>query len=101
MSSPEHALVLCCDEKSRLPLKKGKGRAATMTHDCKRIGTTTLFTALNVLDGQVIAQCQQRHCHSEWWKFLNKVDLETAKDKTLHLIADNDCHAGYCAQLSA
>ena len=74
MSPPEHALVLCCDEKSQvqaldrtqpgLPLKKG--RAATMTHDYKRHGTTTLFAALNILDGQVIAQCQQRHRHVEW-----------------------------------
>jgi transposase len=97
MSLPEHALVLCCDEKSQvqaldrtqpgLPLKKG--RAATMTHDYKRNGTTTLFAALNVLDGQVIGQCQQRHTHVEWLKFLKKIDRETPKDKTLHLIADN------------
>lgn len=97
LSPPEHALVLCCDEKSQvqaldrtqpgLPLKKG--RAATMTHDYKRNGTTTLFAALNVLDGTVIAQCQQRHRHDEWLKFLKKVDRETPKDKTLHLIADN------------
>lgn len=97
LSPPEHAIVLCCDEKSQvqaldrtqpgLPLKKG--RAATMTHDYKRNGTTTLFAALNVLDGQVIAQCQQRHRHIEWLKFLKKIDRETPKDKTLHLIADN------------
>lgn len=97
MSPPEHALVLCCDEKSQvqvldrtlpgLPLKNG--RAATMTHDYKRNGTTTLFAALNVLDGQVIAQCQQPHRHTEWLKFLRKIDRETPKDKTLHLIADN------------
>src|ERR1700680_4747485 len=97
MSPPEHALVLCCDEKSQvqaldrtqpgLPLKKG--RAATMTHDYKRNGTTTLFAALNVLDGQVIGQCQQRHTHIEWLKFLRQIDRETPKDKTLHLIADN------------
>lgn len=97
ISPPEHALVLCCDEKSQvqaldrtqpgLPLKKG--RAQTMTHDYKRHGTTTLFAALNVLDGQVIGQCQQRHTHVEWLKFLKKIDRETPKDKTLHLIADN------------
>ena len=71
MSPPEHALVLCCDEKSQvqaldrtqpgLPMKKG--RAGTMTHDYKRNGVTTLFAALNVLDGQVIGQCQQKHTH--------------------------------------
>ena len=97
MSPPEHALVLCCDEKSQvqaldrtqpgLPMKKG--RAGTMTHDYKRNGTTTLFAALNVLDGQVIGQCQQKHTHVEWLKFLRQIDRETPKGKTLHLIADN------------
>jgi len=97
MSPPEHAMVLCCDEKSQvqaldrtqpgLPLKKG--RAETMTHDYKRNGTTTLFAALNVLDGRVIGQCQKRHTHAEWLKFLRKINRETPKDKTLHLIADN------------
>ncbi|MBS0457270.1 MAG: IS630 family transposase [Proteobacteria bacterium] len=97
MAPPEHALVLCCDEKSQvqaldrtqpgLPLKPG--RAATMTHDYKRHGTTTLFAALNVLDGQIIAQCQQRHRHIEWLKFLRQIDRETPKGKQLHLIADN------------
>ena len=97
LSPPEHAIVLCCDEKSQvqaldrtqpgLPIKRG--RAETMTHDYKRNRTTTLFAALNVLDGQVIGQCQQRHTHAEWLKFLKKIDRETPKDKTLHLIADN------------
>lgn len=97
ISPPEHALVLCCDEKSQvqaldrtqpgLPLKKG--RVETMTHDYKRNGTTTLFAALNILNGQVIGQCQQHHTHVEWLKFLKKIDRETPKDKTLHLIADN------------
>ena len=97
LNPPEHALVLSCDEKSQvqaldrtqpgLPLKKG--RAATMTHDYKRHGTTTLFAALNVLDGTVIGQCQQRHRHTEWLKFLRQIDRETPKDKALHLICDN------------
>ena len=97
MSPPEHALVLCVDEKSQvqaldrtqpgLPLKKG--RAQTMTHDYKRNGTTTLFAALNILDGQVIGQCQRHHTHVEWLKFLKQIDRETAKDRALHLIADN------------
>jgi transposase len=97
VSPPEHALVLCCDEKSQvqaldrtqpgLPLKKG--RAATFTHDYKRNGTTTLFAALNVLDGSVISQCQARHRHTEWLKFLKQIERETPKDKTLHLICDN------------
>lgn len=64
-------------------------RAQTMTHDYRRNGTTTLFAALNVLDGRVIGQCQERHTHAEWLKLLRKIDRETRKDKTLHLIADN------------
>ena len=97
MLPPEHALVLCCDEKSQvqaldrtqpgLPLKKG--RAQTMTHDYKRHGTTTLFAAMSTLDGKVISTSQQRHTHVEWLKFLKKIDRETPKEKTLHLIADN------------
>jgi transposase len=97
MSPPEHALVLCCDEKSQvqaldrtqpgLPLKKG--RAQTMTHDYKRHGTTTLFAALNVLDCQIIGQCQARHTHVEWLRFLRQIDRETPRGKSLHLIADN------------
>jgi transposase len=97
LSPPEHALVLCCDEKSQvqaldrtqpgLPLKKG--RAATMTHDYKRNGTTTLFAALNVLDGHVIAQCESRHRHNEWLKFLRRIDRDTPQDKQVHLICDN------------
>jgi transposase len=97
MSPPQHALVLCCDEKSQvqaldrtqpeLPLKKG--RAQTMTHDYKRHGTTTLFAAMSTLDGTIISTCQQRHTHVEWLKFLKMVERETPKDKALHLIADN------------
>jgi transposase len=97
MSPPEHALVLCCDEKSQvqaldrtqpgLPMKPG--RAATMTHDYKRNGTTTLFAAMNTLDGSIIARCEQRHRHSEWLAFLRQVNRETPKDKSLHLICDN------------
>ena len=97
LDPPEHALVLCCDEKSQvqaldrtqpgLPLKKG--RAATMTHDYKRHGTTTLFAALNALDGAVIATCMKRHRHIEWLRFLRQIDRETPKDKELHLICDN------------
>ena len=97
MSPPEHALVLCCDEKSQvqaldrtqpgLPLKPG--RAATMTHDYKRHGTTTLFAAMSTLDGTVISRCEQRHRHVEWLTFLRQINRETPPDKTLHLICDN------------
>jgi transposase len=97
LSPPEHALVLSCDEKSQiqaldrtqpgLPLKKG--RCGTMTHDYKRNGTTTLFAALNTLNGKVIGTCMQRHRHQEWIKFLRLIDQSTPSDKCIHLIADN------------
>ena len=97
LNPPEHALVLCCDEKSQvqaldrtqpgLPLKKG--RAATMTHDYKRHGTTTLFAALSTLDGSLISCCQQHHRHEEWLVFLRQINRETPKEKEVHLICDN------------
>src|SRR6266850_4298856 len=97
LDPPEHALVFCCDEKSQiqaldrtqpgLPLKRG--RCQTMTHDYKRNGVTTLFAALNTLDGSVIGQCQTQHRHQEWLSFLRRIDRNTPKDKELHLIADN------------
>jgi transposase len=97
MNPPEHALVLCVDEKSQiqaldrtqpgLPLKKG--RAGTMTHDYKRHGTTTLFAALNVLDGTVIGRNMQRHRHQEFIRFLNAVEAEVPASKAVHVILDN------------
>jgi transposase len=97
MNPPEHALVLSCDEKSQiqalnrtqpgLPMKRG--RAGTVTHDYKRHGTTTLFAALNTLDGSVISMCQPRHRHGEWLKFLRLIDRRTPKHLSLHLIVDN------------
>lgn len=97
LNPPEHALVLCCDEKSQiqaldrtqpgLPIKKG--RCGTMTHDYKRNGTTTLFAALDVAEGRLIGTCMQRHRHQEWLKFLKLIDAQTPPDVDLHLIADN------------
>lgn len=99
LNPPERALVLSCDEKSQiqaldrtqpgLPMKKG--RASTMTHDYKRHGTTTLFAALNMLDGKVIGLCQPRHRHQEWLKFLQRIDQQTPQELDLHLIVDNYC----------
>jgi transposase len=99
LNPPERALVLSCDEKSQiqalnrtqpgLPMKKG--RAATMTHDYKRHGTTTLFAALNMLDGKVIGMCQPKHRHQEWLKFLRRIDQQTPPELDLHLIVDNYC----------
>jgi transposase len=97
LNPPQKAMVLCVDEKSQiqaldrtqpgLPLKKG--RCGTMTHDYKRNGTTTLFAALSLLDGKVIGQCQARHRHQEFLKFLRRLDREFPGDRQLHLVLDN------------
>ena len=97
LNPPEHALVWSVDEKSGiqaldrtqpgLPLKKG--RCGTMTHDYKRHGTTTLFAALNVLEGEVIGSCMKRHRHQEFLKFLQLIDRRTPAELDLHLIVDN------------
>lgn len=97
LNPPQKAVVLCLDEKSQiqaldrtqpgLPLKKG--RCGTMTHDYKRNGTTTLFAALNILDGKVIGQCHARHRHQEWLKFLRRLDREFPPGLKLHLVMDN------------
>ena len=94
---PAHAVVLSVDEKSQiqaldrtqpgLPMKKG--RAGTMTHDYKRNGTTTLFAALNVLDGTVIGRNMQRHRHQEFIRFLNTVEAQVPAGKNIHAILDN------------
>ena len=97
LNPPDRTLVLSVDEKSQiqaldrtqpgLPMKRGY--AGTMTHNYKRHGTTTLFAALNILDGKVISACMQKHRQDEFLKFLKKIDKETPKDLDLHLIADN------------
>lgn len=97
LDPPEHAVVLCMDEKSSvqaldrtqasLPMKRG--RAGTMTHDYKRHGTTTLFAALNVLTGVVIGECLPRHRHQEFLKFLRRVEKETPQGLDIHMILDN------------
>ena len=97
LDPPDKALVLCVDEKSQiqaldrtqpgLPMKKG--RAGTMTHDYKRNGTTTLFAALNMLDGKVIGTCLPRHRHREFLGFLRLIDRKTPQYLDLHLVVDN------------
>lgn len=97
LNPPEHALVLCADEKTSiqaldrtqpgLPIKKG--RCGTMTHDYKRNGTTTLFAALELSEGRLIGTCMKKHRHQEWLKFLRLIDRETPPSKELHLIVDN------------
>lgn len=97
LNPPEHAIVLCADEKSQiqaldrtqpgLPMKKG--RCGTMTHDYKRNGTATLFAALDTLQGHVISMYDDRHRHQEWLKFLGAIDHVVPADRPIHLIADN------------
>jgi transposase len=97
MAPPKHAIVLSVDEKSQiqaldrtqpgLPLKPGK--AGTMTHDYKRHGTTTLFAALDVLEGTVISRCMQRHRHQEFLRFLNAIERAVPAGKLVHAILDN------------
>ena len=97
LNPPDKALVFCMDEKSQiqaldrtqpgLPLKPG--RCGTMTHDYKRHGTTTLFAALNTLDGKVIGDCMLQHRHQVFIRFLKHIDQETPREFELHLIMDN------------
>jgi transposase len=97
LNPPDKAIVLCVDEKSQiqalnrtqpgLPLKKG--RCGTMTHDYKRNGTTTLFAALDLLEGKVIGDFHKRHRHQEFLKFMRRIDREFPGEKTLHVVMDN------------
>jgi transposase len=97
LNPPQQAMVLCVDEKSQiqaldrtqpsLPLKKG--RCGTLTHDYKRNGTTTLFAALEVLEGRVVGQCFARHRHQEFLRFLRRLDQEFPRLVPLHLVMDN------------
>src|SRR5258708_13838085 len=97
LNPPDKALVRGLAEKSQiqalnrtqpgLPLKKG--RCGTMTHDYKRNGTTTLFAALDVVQGKVIGECRTRHRHQEFLKFLRRIDREFPGNTRLHLVIDN------------
>jgi transposase len=97
MSPPDKALVLCVDEKSQiqaldrtqpgLPLKKG--RAATVTHDYKRHGVTTLYAAMDVKSGLVIGDCQPRHRAREFIAFLRRIDRIVQKHLDVHVVLDN------------
>ncbi len=97
LNPPEKALVISADEKSQIQaldrtqpsLPIIPGRCGTMTHDYKRNGTTTLFAAIDMTQGKVIATCMPRHRHQEWIKFLKQIDAETPEDLDLHLIVDN------------
>lgn len=94
---PAHAVVLSVDEKSQIqalartqdPLPMKPGQPTTRTHDYKRHGTTTLFAALDVLEGKVIGRCMQRHRHQEFIRFLNAVEATVPTGKVVHAILDN------------
>lgn len=97
MSPPDNALVLCVDEKSQCQalertqpvLPMGLGYVEGVTHDYVRHGTTTLFAALDVASGEVIAQCKQRHRHQEFLAFLNHIDRNVPDDLDIHIVCDN------------
>ncbi len=72
-----------------------KGRAGTMTHAYKRNGTTTLFAALDVLEGKVIGRCMQRRRHQEFIRFLNTIERKVPAGKIVHVILDNSAAHKY------
>ncbi len=94
---PEHALVLCVDEKSQIQalersqplLPLGLGYVEGVTHDYKRHGTTTLFAALDIATGEVMAQCKSRHRHQEFLQFLRHIEDHVPRDLDVHLVVDN------------
>jgi transposase len=97
LNPPDKAIVLCIDEKCQiqalnrtqpgLPLKKG--RCGTMTHDYRRNGTTTLFAALDLLEGKVIGDFHKRHRHQEFLKFMRRINRELPGERALHVVMDN------------
>ena len=97
LNPPENALVLCVDEKSQCQalertqpmLPMGFGYVEGVTHDYVRHGTTTLFAALNVLNGAVLASCKPRHRHQEFLSFLREIDKAVPQDLDVHCIVDN------------
>jgi transposase len=99
LDPPKNSVVLCCDEKSQcqalersqLGLPLNNGHAKTRTHDYIRHGTTTLFAALDYLDGTLISRTEEHHTHVEWLRFLKQIERETSHDLDIHLIMDNYC----------
>ena len=97
LNPPDKAVVLCVDEKSQIQalertqpmLPMGFGYIEGVTHDYQRHGTTTLFAALNVLDGAVIAQCKPRHRHQEFLAFLRHIEANVPARVDIHLVVDN------------
>ena len=97
LNPPDHAMVLCVDEKSQTQalerpqplLTLGLGYVEGVTHDYIRHGTTTLFAALDVATGQVLARCKPRHRHQEFLQFLKHIDANVPPELDVHLVVDN------------
>ena len=97
LNPPDHAMVLCVDEKSQIQalnrtqplLPMGLGYVEGVTHDYVRHGTTTLFAALDIATGQVISQCKRRHRHQEFLQFLRHIDHNVPQELDVHLVVDN------------
>jgi putative transposase len=97
LNPPDHALVLCVDEKSQVQalertqpvLPMGLGYVEGITHDYIRHGTTTLFAALDIANGSVLTQCKAQHRHQEFLSFLRHIEANVPKDLDVHLICDN------------
>ena len=97
LNPPDNAVVLCVDEKTQIQalertqpiLPLGLGYAEGVTHDYIRHGTTTLFAALDIANGQIIAECRQRHRHQEFLSFLKRIDASVPDGLDAHLIIDN------------
>jgi putative transposase len=97
LNPPDHALVLCVDEKSQIQalnrtqpvLPMGLGYVEGVTHDYVRHGTTTLFAALDIATGTVFTECKPRHRHQEFLAFLRRLDDGIPPELDVHLIVDN------------
>lgn len=97
LNPPDKAMVLCVDEKSQIQaldrtqplLPLGLGYVEGVTHDYVRHGTTTLFAALDIASGQVLAQCKARHRHQEFLQFLRHIDANVPQDLDIHMVVDN------------
>lgn len=97
LNPPDKALVLCVDEKSQVQaldrtqpmLPMGLGYVEGVTHDYVRHGTTTLFAALDVATGEVMAKCQHRHRHQEFLRFLRHIEANVPDGLDVHLVLDN------------
>ena len=109
LNLPDKAVVLCIDEATQIQaldctqplLPMGLGYVEGVTHDYIRYSTTTLFAALDVATGAVIAECKSRHRHQEFLRFLRRIDKEVPPELNVHLIVDNDCTHKHAVERSS